>query len=116
MRLAFEWAPEFYTKVAGISPYAPPAAVPRDGLQGIAYSQATNRIINTGWNYDAAGNQTRALSNGVWQRYQYDAANRLVRVKDDNHTVIASYVYGDNNQRLMTEEFGQTSALNLLHS
>ncbi len=110
IRLAFEWAPEFYTKVSGISPYAPPAGVtiPRDGLQGLAYDQATNRIVNSGWSYDAAGNQTRTQkSGGVWQRFQYDAANRLVKVKaDDNTTVLATYTYGDSNERLISEEGG----------
>ena len=108
VRLGFELSVEFYTKVFGTSPYAPSgSAVPADGLQGIAFDQATNRIANSGWNYDAAGNQTRTFSNGVWQRHQYDAANRLVRVKDDNQTVIASYTYGADNQRLVTEEFAQ---------
>ncbi len=110
IRLAFEWAPEFYTKVSGISPYAPSAGVtiPRDGLQGIAYNQATNRILISGWSYDAAGNQTRTQnSGGVWQRFQYDAANRLVKVKaDDNTTVLATSTYGDSNERLVVEESG----------
>jgi hypothetical protein len=86
VRLAFEVAPEFYTKVFGTSPYAPAPGVtiPRDGLQGIGYDQASNRIANAGWGYDAAGNQTRALIPGSstnFQRYQYDAANRLAKVK-----------------------------------
>jgi RHS repeat-associated protein len=43
----------------------------------------------------------------VGQRYQYDAANRLVKVKADNNvTVIASYTYGDDNQRLIADEGG----------
>jgi len=75
IRLAFEVAPEFYTKVFGTSPYAPAPGVtiPRDGLQGIAYDQASNRIANAGWTYDAVGNQTRTLSPGSrtnFQRYQ----------------------------------------------
>ena len=81
---------------------------------GIAYDQATNRISNAGWEYDAAGNQTRALAPGsrtTFQRFQYDAANRLVRVKDDNQTVIASYTYGADNQRLITEEFAQGTSI-----
>jgi YD repeat-containing protein len=37
--------------------------------------------------------------------YQYDAANRLVKVKaDDNVTVQATYTYGDSNERLIAEE------------
>ncbi len=56
--------------------------------------------------YDAAGNQVRALiSSGASQRFQDDAANRLVKVKaDDNSTVLASYTYGDSNERLIAEE------------
>ncbi len=107
--LAFEWAPEFYTKVAGISPYPPSVAVPRDGAQGIAYNQATNRIANEGWQYDAAGNQTRTWSNGVWQKYQYDAANRLVKVNDNSDVTVASYTYGDSNERLIASENGGTT-------
>lgn len=50
VRLAFELAPEFHDKVAGISPYGPPAGVtiPRDGLQGLAFDPATNRVTTTG--------------------------------------------------------------------
>ena len=37
----------------------------------------------------------------------YDAANRLVKVKADNNvTVIATYTYGDSNERLIGEEAG----------
>lgn len=109
VRLGFELSVEFYLKVFGTSPYAPPSGptVSRDGLQGIAFDQATNRIANLGWNYDAAGNQTRAFSNGVWQKYQYDAANRLVHVKTDAGVPIATYTYADNNQKLVAEEFAQ---------
>ncbi|HEV8431029.1 MAG TPA: RHS repeat-associated core domain-containing protein, partial [Pyrinomonadaceae bacterium] len=66
---------------------------------------ATNRISNDGWYYDAAGNQTRVQNGASWQRYQYDAANRLVKVKaDDNTTVLLSYTFGSSNQRLIREE------------
>lgn len=107
VRLGFELAVEFYTKVFGTSPYAPPAGVtiPRDGLQGIPYDQATNRINIPGWNYDAAGNQTRVRNaSGVWQRFQYDAANRLVKVTDDYGATITQHTYGSTNQRLVTDD------------
>ena len=43
----------------------------------------------------------------MWQRFQYDAANRLVVVKaDDNSTVRATYTYGDSNEHLIDEEAG----------
>ncbi len=82
--------------------------IPRDGFAALAVSVTTNQITTTGWLYDKAGNQVRAQSpGGGWQRYQYDAANRLVKVKaDDNLTVLASYAYGDSNERLMVDEGG----------
>ena len=107
IRNAFDWAPEFSLKVNAISPYSPAggAIVPPDGVQGFDFNAANNRISTSGWNYDASGNQTRVHNGVAWQRYQYDAANRLVKIKaDDNVTVLVSYLYGSNNQRLMTEE------------
>jgi RHS repeat-associated protein len=82
--------------------------VPVDGHANLSYDPATNRITTAGFAYDAAGNQTRALiSSGASQRFQYDAANRLIKVKaDDNITLLASYTYGDSNERLIAEEDG----------
>ncbi|MGH9943835.1 MAG: RHS repeat domain-containing protein, partial [Pyrinomonadaceae bacterium] len=70
--------------------------VPRDGHAYLSFDPTTNRINSAGWLYDAAGNQTRVqTAGGGWLRHEYDAANRLVRVKaDDNTTVIAAYTYG----------------------
>jgi len=83
------------------------AQVPADGNAALSFDATTNRINTSGWSYDAAGNQTRNQSGGGWQRFQYDAANRLVKVKaDDNVTVLASYTYADDNQRLITDESG----------
>ena len=109
IRNAFDWAPEFSLKVNATSPYSPGggAVVPPDGIQGLDFDVANNRISTTGWNYDAAGNQTRVQTPGGWQRFQYDAANRLVRIKaDDNTTVLSSSTYGCDNQRLITEANG----------
>ena len=80
--------------------------IPRDGLASVSYDTATNRITTSGFAYDAAGNQVRALiAGGSSQRFQYDAANRLVKVKaDDNTTVRATYTYGSSNERLIAEE------------
>jgi hypothetical protein len=67
--------------------------ISRDGHASLAYNAASNRITTSGFAYDASGNQVRALipSGGVSQRFQYDAANRLVKVKaDDNVTVLAT--------------------------
>ena len=55
---------------------------------------------------DSAGNQTRAKNSaGVWQKYEYDAAGRLVKVMDDTDAVIESYTYGPSNQHLMTNNY-----------
>ncbi|MGH9970025.1 MAG: RHS repeat-associated core domain-containing protein [Pyrinomonadaceae bacterium] len=90
------------TEALGSLPMAP------DGHTSLSFDAATNRITTAGFAYDAAGNQVRALAAaGGSQRFQYDAANRLVRVKtDDNQTVIAGYSYGDSNERLIGEEGG----------
>ena len=82
--------------------------IPTDGLASLAFNSATNRITTAGFAYDAAGNQTRALvPGGGSQRFQYDAANRLLKVKaDDNVTVLASYTYSDSNERLIADEGG----------
>jgi RHS repeat-associated protein len=86
---------------------APPVQIPVDGHANLSYDNATNRITTAGFAYDAAGNQVRALaSGGVSQRFQYDAANRLVTVRTDASVIIASYSYGASNERLIREEAG----------
>jgi len=108
-RAGFDWSTEFETHVGGTSPYSPAggATVPGDGWASLHYDNATNRINDPGWYYDAAGNQTRVQNGATWHRYQYDAAGRLAKVKaDDNVTVISSYTYGTSNQRLIREEAG----------
>jgi len=40
------------------------------------------------------------------QKFQYDAANRLVNVRAENDALIATYTYGDSNERLLTDESG----------
>lgn len=88
---------------------AAPVPIPLDGHASLSYDTASNRITTSGFAYDAAGNQVRALIPGSSgsQRFRYDAANRLAQVRrDDNNTVIASYTYGDSNERLILEEAG----------
>ncbi len=57
-----------------------------------------------------AGNQTRAKRpDGSWQRFVYDAANRLVKVTNAAATVTyATYTYGAGNRRLVTMDAAQT--------
>ncbi|MDQ3805948.1 MAG: hypothetical protein M3416_19225, partial [Acidobacteriota bacterium] len=90
-----------------LSPLAPASGVPvgRDGLAGpVFFDAATNRINAAGWQYDAAGNQTRAWDGTAWQRMEYDMAGRLATVKTDAGAVLATYTYGDSTARLVTQE------------
>jgi RHS repeat-associated protein len=82
--------------------------VPTDGHASLAYDAASNRINTPGWQYDAAGNQTRTQvsDGGPWQRMEYDAANRLVAVKTDAGALVASYTYADTNDRMISQEGG----------
>jgi YD repeat-containing protein len=77
----------------------------------------TNRIVSdshTGnndlYDYDFAGNLTRGKDpDGVWQRYEYDAANRLKIVTTDGGATLATYTYGASNQRLKSVDNGVTN-------
>ena len=90
------------------SPSGTPA--PRDGLAAVSYDQTTNRINTAGWEYDAAGNQTRVQrSDGTWQRCVYDAAGRLVKVQNDSGITQVIHTYGASNHRLI-EQVGNESS------
>lgn len=109
VRNGFAGSIEFNWKMAGTSPYSlPGGVVPHDGWEALSYDQASNHVNLAGWEYDAAGNQTRAQrgTDGAWQRYQYDAVGRLARVTDDYGNTLASYTYGEEGQRLLTDEPG----------
>jgi hypothetical protein len=74
-------------------------------LSDQGFDSTNNHVVNTGWNYDAAGNQTRVANGAGWERFQYDAANRLVKVKaDDNVTVIATYTYAATDNDLLRKK------------
>jgi hypothetical protein len=79
--------------------------IPMDGIPNLSYDNTSNRITTAGFEYDVAGNQTRALAeDGVtWVRYEYDAANRLSVVKRDdaNQTLLQAFQYGSTNARLI---------------
>ncbi len=78
--------------------------IPRDGHASLAYSPGSNRITTTGFEYDAAGNQTKVLlPDGLARFFEYDAANRLAKVRDENQVVIATYTYGHGNRRLIAQ-------------
>jgi RHS repeat-associated protein len=80
-------------------------SVPRDGFSSLSYNETNNRINITGYEYDEAGNQTRAMrSDGTWQRFQYDVAGRLVKVKNDNNQTFATYTYGSSRRRLIAQD------------
>jgi RHS repeat-associated protein len=85
-------------------------SIPLDGLASLSYIGANNRINTSGFEYDPAGNQTRAVINasGTQQQYRYDCAGRLAQVLDGSGNVLATYSYGAGNQRLMSVEGGVT--------
>jgi RHS repeat-associated protein len=93
---------------SGSASTSPPPPIPVDGHASLSYDSTTNRITTSGFSYDAAGNQVRALLPGgpSSQRFQYDAANRLANVRTDTSVIIASYTYGDSNERLMADDNG----------
>jgi RHS repeat-associated protein len=85
-------------------------SIPLDGLASLSYNSANNRINTSGFEYDPAGNQTRAVidASGTQQQYRYDCAGRLAQVLDGSGNVLATYSYGAGNQRLMSVEGGVT--------
>jgi len=107
VRQGFEESPEFATKVASLCPLSSSGtwSMTTDGLPSVSYSAATNRITNAGFIYDDAGNQMRKVrADGSAQKFQYDAANRLVKVTDDYGYTLGTYTYGDSTDRLIAEE------------
>lgn len=77
---------------------------PKDGLGSLSISTLTNRITTSGWEYDLAGNLIRGQdAGGVWQKFEYDAAGRLKKVKDDSNNVLETYTYGASREKLMVE-------------
>lgn len=109
VRWGFDFSPEFSQVVATICAQGTSGggSVPADGYAALSYDEQTNRITSAGFSYDAAGNQTRVLNiDGTAQRYQYDAANRLIYVRADDQSIINHYTYGSSNSRLAMEEAG----------
>jgi len=84
-----------------------PGGTLTDGAPSLSHNTINNRISTAGYQYDAAGNLTRGQAeNGIWQRYQYDAANRLVTVMNDSSGVIVANSFGADNGRLKSIENG----------
>lgn len=97
------------TNIAVTVQSAAPATPLTDGAPALSYDATTNRITAVNYEYDAAGNLTRGYAaRNVLQRFQYDAANRLVRVTSDTGTELATYSYGADNRRLKSVEAGST--------
>jgi RHS repeat-associated protein len=80
----------------------------KDGTPNLTYDNLSNRITNSGVQYDVAGNQIRALAeDGVtWLKYEYDAANRLQVIKKDvDNSYLQAFQFGSSNQRLMDYDY-----------
>src|SRR5690606_33118992 len=90
------------TSKTGVDKYS--NAAPLDGLASVGYDTASNRIDDDDWEYDLSGNLIRGKNeSGVWQRFEYDAAGRLVEILDDNEDEIEVYTYGASRNRLINE-------------
>ena len=96
------------TSVTASGVAADNSPIPRDGLANLSYNTANNRITTQGFEYDSAGNQTRALAQdgSTWLRFEYDAANRIQIVKRDDGTALQAFQYGSANARLMDYDYG----------
>jgi RHS repeat-associated protein len=90
------------TAVSSSGTAADGSTIPNDGIPALSYDTGNNRITTPGWEYDVAGNQTRALSQDGTNfiRYEYDAANCPVNIKDDSGNVIQSQQFGEGNDRI----------------
>lgn len=113
VRLGFEYSQEFSNKVGTFCPRGSGGSGPMvaDGLGQVSYDAASNRVNSAGFTYDAAGNQTRVVrADGSAQRFQYDAAGRLVKVKDDYNYTLQTSTYGASSQRLIVQDGDENSS------
>ena len=99
------------TNVTATGVAADSSAIPSDGIPNLSYNTTTNRITsgdaNGQFEYDAAGNQIRALDkNGqYWLRFDYDTANRISVIKRDDGTPIQAFQYSPSGGRLMNYDY-----------
>jgi RHS repeat-associated protein len=100
-----------YGNRTGVTKTGGGSNIPLDGLASLGASATSNRITSANFEYDPAGNQTKAVVNdaGTVQQYRYDAAGRLAQVLNDSGATLASHSYGASNQRLMSVEGGVTT-------
>ncbi len=90
------------TNVTASGVAADNTTIPRDGIANLTYDTTSNRITPQGFEYDVAGNQTRAQAeDGTWLKFEYDSANRLAVVRQDDGTPLQSFQYGASNARLI---------------
>ncbi|MCI0400653.1 MAG: RHS repeat-associated core domain-containing protein, partial [Gammaproteobacteria bacterium] len=107
-----DYAYDRYGNRTGVTKTGSAPQIPLDGLASLGFNTASNRITTAGFEYDPAGNQTRAVvdSVGTQQQYRYDAAGRLAQVLNaDGSSVLATYSYGASNQRLKSVEGSVTT-------
>ncbi len=81
-------------------------------VSNLTYDNATNRITSSveanSFQYDVNGNLIKAMGeNGVWVKYEYDAANRLniIRKDDAGQTQLERFQYDSTNARVQSHDF-----------
>ncbi len=105
-----DWAQAYsydnYGNRTGVTATGNTQPVPQDGIANLTYNTSNNHISTPGYTYDATGNLTRGQrADGTWQRYQYDAAGRLVKVRHDTQNVtLEAYSYGASRERLIAQQ------------
>jgi RHS repeat-associated protein len=87
-------------------------AIPADGSALLAYEEKTGKITSSGFEYDVAGNLTRApRRDGLVQELQYDASGRLALVLTPRWCMPACapsqvgevFRYGSDRHRIVSE-------------
>lgn len=80
--------------------------IPTDGYANLSFEPTSNRITTTGFQYDAAGNQTKAqAADGSWVKLEYDYANRLSAIRrESDDAYLESFHYSPSGNRIMATD------------
>ncbi len=107
------------TNVTATGVAADSSSIPLDGValnpatpnvSNLAYDNATNRITSSvgtdSFEYDVNGNLIKAFGeNGIWLKYEYDAANRLNIIRNAaDQTQLERFQYDSTNARVQSHD------------
>ncbi|MEP6849079.1 MAG: RHS repeat-associated core domain-containing protein, partial [Acidobacteriota bacterium] len=99
------------TSVAATGVAADNTTMPADGIPNLAFNTANNQVTTSNatgqFEYDVAGNQTKALDQdgSTWDLFEYDAANRLVNIKKaSDSSLLQMQTFGVGNERIASTD------------